>query len=119
MNGAIERLIADAVRAAIHDSIAELQRAVAEAVREATHDATAHETPYLTLRQAATLMNVHPKTIRKLINGGKLGRFTVSGKPRVKLGDIHAYMASDAPAPETSSLDDRARRILSGSSSGR
>lgn len=115
MGGNIEHLIADAVRAAVRESMVDLQPAIAAAVMEASRAVGPTAAPYVSVKDAAAIMGAHPKTVRKLIAAGKLGRFTVEGRPRVKVADVHAYLAREGQPSPTTNLEERARRILASS----
>jgi len=67
---------------------------------------------FVTIKRAARIMDAHPATVRKLMREGKLGRYSVESQPRVKVSDIHAYMAREGRASPTISLDERARHLL-------
>jgi hypothetical protein len=59
------------------------------------------------------MISAHPSTVRKLVAEGKLGKFTVEGQLRVKVSDIHAYLARDGgPTSPTVDLNERALAIL-------
>jgi excisionase family DNA binding protein len=116
----IEELLAQSVRSAVKETVAEEIRPVlAEAVREAVgQPARGPAATYVAVKEAARIMSAHPATVRKLIADGKLGRYSVEGQLRVKLSDIHAYMARAAQPSPTISLDERALQIL-GTGKGR
>ncbi len=113
MADAIERLIFEAVRTAVRESVPDIGPAVAAALK---HAGAAHEggaaVVYVPVKEAARLMSAHPATVRKLIADGKLCRFSVEGQLRVRVSDLHAYMARESDGAATVSVDDRAREIL-------
>ncbi len=113
MAGSIEDLIREAVRAALRSSVEEMRPALAEAVREAVAAGSTSPTgPYVPVKEAAKIMGAHPATVRKLVASGKLGRFTVEGSVRVKLTDIHAYLAREGQPSPTLNLDEQALLLL-------
>lgn len=67
---------------------------------------------YITVKAAAEIMTAHPSTVRKLLCEGKLGRFSVEGRLRIKVSDIHAYMAREAGVSPAIDINDRALAIL-------
>src|SRR5260370_39708751 len=67
---------------------------------------------YVTVRIAAEMMTAHPSTVRKLLSEGKLGRFSVERQLRVKVSDIHAYMAREVGVPPAIDINERALVIL-------
>ena len=67
---------------------------------------------YVTVRLAAQMMSAHPSTVRKLLNDGKLGRFSVEGQLRVKVSDVHAYMAREGGVSPAIDINERALAIL-------
>jgi excisionase family DNA binding protein len=69
---------------------------------------------YVRAQAAAEMMSVHPSTVRKLVAEGKLGRHTVEGQLRIKVSDIHAYLAREGGAASpTIDINERALAILS------
>jgi excisionase family DNA binding protein len=74
---------------------------------------TAAGAVYVKVQTAAEMISAHPSTVRKLVAEGKLGKFTVEGQLRVKVSDIHAYLARDGgPTSPTVDLNERALAIL-------
>lgn len=68
---------------------------------------------YVRIPTAAEMMSAHPSTVRKLVAEGKLGRYTVEGQSRIKVSDVHAYLARQGGAPSpTIDLNQRALAIL-------
>jgi excisionase family DNA binding protein len=110
-----DALVTQAVKAALRESMEELRPAVTAAAREALAESGAPSlgTPaYLPVKEAAEVMSAHPTTGRKLIADGKLGRCSVAGHLRVKLSDIHAYVAREGRGSPTISLEERALEII-------
>lgn len=69
---------------------------------------------YVRAQTAAEMMSAHPSTVRKLVAEGKLGRYTVEGQLRIKVSDIHAYLAREGGAASpTIDINERALAILS------
>ena len=69
---------------------------------------------YVRAQTAAEMMSAHPSTVRKLVAEGKLGRYTVEGQLRIKVSDIHAYLAREGGASSpTIDINERALAILS------
>jgi excisionase family DNA binding protein len=111
----IEELLAQSVRSAVRESVAEEVRpAVTAAVKDAIGEPGRGPAgaAYISVKEAARIMSAHPATVRKLIAEGKLGRYSVEGQHRVKVGDIHAYMGREGPASPTISLDETALQII-------
>lgn len=67
---------------------------------------------YVSVKAAAEMMSAHPATVRRLIAAGKLGRYSVESQARVKVSDIHAYMAREGCSSPTIDLEERALAIL-------
>jgi excisionase family DNA binding protein len=68
---------------------------------------------YISVKTAAEVMSAHPVTVRRLIADGKLSRYSVEGQLRVKVTDIHAYMAREGgPSSPTIDLTERALALL-------
>jgi excisionase family DNA binding protein len=112
----IEDLILGAVKSALRDSIDDLRPAITEAVKDAIAGGQAGApAPYVLVKEAARIMSAHPATVRKLITQGELGRYSVRGQIRVKLSDVHAYLARQGNGSPTISLQDRALEILGAS----
>lgn len=95
-----------------------LDRALPKIVAEVRRviDAEARNTAgviYVRVQAAAEMMSAHPSTVRKLVAEGKLGRYTVEGQLRIKVSDVHAYLAREGGAPPpTIDLSERALAIL-------
>src|SRR5579872_3733959 len=69
---------------------------------------------YVRAQTAAEMMSAHPSTVRKLVAERKLGRYTVEGQLRIKVSDIHAYLArKGGAASPTIDINERALAILS------
>lgn len=69
---------------------------------------------YVSVRRAAEIMNAHPATVRGLIREGKLGSYSLKSEKRVKVSDIHVYMAREGASSPIISDDQRAHAIMSG-----
>lgn len=110
----IEELIRDAVRSEIRRTVEELRPAIADAVQGAAAKVGPSHAPphYVSAREAARIMGAHPATVRKLVTEGKLGRYSLEGQLRVKVSDVHAYLAREGPASPTINLDERALELL-------
>jgi excisionase family DNA binding protein len=67
---------------------------------------------YVTVKAAAEMMSAHPATVRRLIAAGKLGRYSVESQARVKVSDIHAYMAREGGGSPTVDLEARALAMV-------
>ena len=77
--------------------------------------AVAQETAmYVSIKRAAEIMNAHPATVRALIREGKLVAYFLRSEKRVKVADIHIYMAREGVSPRVISVDERARATMSG-----
>lgn len=110
----IDDLLTRTVRTAVRDSLEEMRPTLVAAVRESapTPGPMAPAT-YVSAKEAGRIMGAHPKTVRKLVAEGKLGRYSVEGQLRVKVSDVHAYMAREGQPSPTIDLDERALEILS------
>jgi len=69
---------------------------------------------YVSIKRAAEIMDAHPATVRRLIREGKLAPYFLKSEKRVKVGDVHAYMAREGASSPIISVDERARAIMSG-----
>ena len=69
---------------------------------------------YVSIKRAAEIMNAHPATVRGLIREHKLGSYSLESEKRVKVRDIHAYMAREGASSPIISDDERAHAIMSG-----
>ncbi len=96
----------DVLRRALPALVAEMRAIVSEGADE-KGNAT-----YVTVRAAAEMMSAHPATVRRLIAAGKLGRYSVESQARVKVSDIHAYMARAGCSSPTIDLEARALAIV-------
>ena len=110
----IEELLAQSVRLAVRESVAEEVRpVVTAAVKEAIAEpGRGPGAAYVSVNEAARIMSAHPATVRKLMADGKLGRYSVEGQLRVKVSDIHAYMGREGQPSPTINLDERALQII-------
>jgi excisionase family DNA binding protein len=105
----IDEVLTRAVKDAVRESLEELRPVLAAAPPTAP---TAGLPTYVTVKEAARIMSAHPVTVRRLIGEGKLGRYSVEGQLRVKVTDIHAYMARSGQGSPTIDLDERAKQLL-------
>lgn len=109
MTNTIDELLTRTVKEAVRASLEELKPVLAGGAPAPT----AQPSPtYVTVKDAAKIMSAHPVTVRRLIGEGKLGRYSVEGQLRVKVTDIHAYMARSGPGSPTIDLDERAMQLL-------
>jgi excisionase family DNA binding protein len=113
MAESLDELLARTVKAVIRESLDDLRPAIASALKDAGAGQDRTSPTYVTVKEAARMMTAHPVTVRKLIADGKLGRYSVEGQLRVKVSDIHAYMARAGQSSPTIDLDERARALLS------
>jgi excisionase family DNA binding protein len=97
----------DVLRSALPILIAEMRATLAEEGSEKGGPAT-----YVTVKSAAAMMSAHPATVRRLIAAGKLGRYSVESQARVRVSDIHAYMAREGAASPTVDLEARALAMV-------
>lgn len=114
--GFIEEIAHAVVDEAIPTLLDRLVPKVVAEVKKALDADTRHVAgaAYVKVQTAAEVMSAHPATVRKLVADGKLGRFTVEGQLRVKVSDIHAYLARDGgPSSPSVDLNERALAILS------
>jgi excisionase family DNA binding protein len=105
----IGRVVREAVRAA---AVEEMRPAIAEAIKAATDAGQTGPFLYVAVKEAARLMSAHSATVRKLVAEGKLGRYSLEGQLRVKVSDIHAYLAREGQPSPTIDLDERAIALL-------
>jgi excisionase family DNA binding protein len=113
MAESLDELLARTFKTALRESLDDLRPAIASAIKDAGVGQGHLPATYVTVKEAAGMMTAHPVTIRKLIADGKLGRYSVEGQLRVKVSDIHAYMARAGQSSPTIDLDERARALLS------
>ena len=113
MAESLDDLLARSLKAAFRESLDDLRPAIASAIKDAGIGGSETTPTYVTVKEAARIMTAHPVTVRKLIAAGKLGRYSVEGQLRVKISDIHAYMARSGQSSPTIDLDERARALLS------
>jgi excisionase family DNA binding protein len=110
-------LVANLVRTSIVDAVPILATQLAPALV----DAIAHslrEIPgtnaatYVAVKAAAVIMGCHPATVRRLVREGKLGRYLLENDLRIKVSDIHAYMARAGVSSPSIDLAERALAIM-------
>ncbi len=109
----LDELLARTFKAALRESLDDLRPAIACAIKDAGIGTDQPSPTYVTVKEAARIMAAHPVTVRKLMADGKLGRYSVEGQLRVKVSDIHAYMARAGQSSPTIDLEERARALLS------
>jgi excisionase family DNA binding protein len=116
---ALSALVHEIVRAVADEVIPlAIDRALPKIIREVRRVIDADERSgaamYVRAQTAAEMMSAHPSTVRKLVADGKLGRYTVEGQLRIKISDIHAYLAREGGAASpTVDMNERALAILS------
>ena len=57
----------------------------------------------LSIPQVADHLAVHPKTVRRLIEDGRLPSYRVRGQVRISVSDLAAYLAQSRVYPEAHS----------------
>ncbi len=103
----IDQVVPEIVERLLPAIIAEARKAADGEQRDGTGPV------YVPVKTAAAMMSAHPVTVRRLIADGKLGRYSVEGQLRVKVTDIHAYMArAGGPSSPTIDIHERAVAIL-------
>jgi excisionase family DNA binding protein len=116
---ALSALVCEIARAVADEVIPlAIDRAVPKIITEVRRVIDADErigsAMYVRAQTAAEMMSAHPSTVRKLVAEGKLGKYTVEGQLRIKVSDIHAYLAREGgPASPTIDINQRALAILS------
>jgi excisionase family DNA binding protein len=108
----IRRLIAETVRDAVREAVRELRGEKPVVTTEPPTPPLAPGPEYVSAKEAARIMSAHPSTVRKLIAHGKLGRYSVEGKLRVRVAELHAYLARESQPGPPVDLDRRALEIL-------
>ena len=53
---------------------------------------------YLSVKEAAIRLGVHPDTIRRAINSGRLPAYTVASRVRIRASDLDEWIAPRKPA---------------------
>jgi excisionase family DNA binding protein len=96
----------DVLRRALPSLVAEMRVILAEETGQK------EAATYVTVNAAADMMSAHPATVRRLIAAGKLGRYSVESQARIKVSDIHAYMAREGCSSPTVDLEARALAIV-------
>ncbi len=94
-----------------------LREMLREVVREEIAAHRAEPAPegggeYVPVHVAAGVVGVDPATIRRWQKSGAIGRYKAGRENRVKLSELHAYLARDARPDESPDVDALARRIL-------
>jgi excisionase family DNA binding protein len=107
----IARAVADEVIPLAIDRA--LPKIITEVRRVIDADERSGAAMYVRAQTAAEIMSAHPSTVRKLVAEGKLRRYTVEGQLRIKVSDIHAYLArAGGVASPTIDINERALAIL-------
>lgn len=109
----LDELLARTFKNALRESLDDLRPAIVCAIKDAGIGTAQPPPTYVTVKEAGRIMTAHPVTVRRLMAEGKLGRYSVEGQLRVKVSDIHAYMARAGQCSPTIDLQDRARALLS------
>lgn len=55
---------------------------------------------FFTVNQAAISLKVHPLTVRRYINEGKLKAYRVGGNVRISVNDLRAFTLNFMPQPK-------------------
>lgn len=111
-------IVGNLVRASVADAIPILVAQLAPALVEVLERSlrgwtpTAGAAPYLTVKEAAVMMGCHPTTVRRLVRDGKLGRYLLEGDVRIRVSDIHAYLARSGARSPSIDLAERALAIM-------
>jgi excisionase family DNA binding protein len=110
-------LVASLVRSSIVDAVPVLVTRLAPALvdviaRSFRESAPGIAATYVTVKAAAAIMGCHPTTIRRLVREGKLGRYLLEKDLRIKVSDIHAYMARAGTSSPSIDLAERALSIM-------
>jgi excisionase family DNA binding protein len=109
----IQGLIAETVRNAVREALRDHEADVAGGQTDVP---VGPRPEYVSVKEAARIMSAHPATVRKLVAAGKLYRYSVEGKLRVRVAEVHAYLAREPQAGAPVDLDRRALAILGGHS---
>ena len=102
-------------RAAVREVVREEVRAALDRHQHTTPApaAEAHDDDvYVTVQRAAKIADVHPSTVRTFLREGALTRYAAGDSPRVKLSELHAYLARKAGNDQRIDLDKLATEIL-------
>tara|TARA_R110002095_G_scaffold152227_2_gene131865 strand:+ start:232 stop:564 length:333 start_codon:yes stop_codon:yes gene_type:complete len=72
---------------------------------------------YISIPNAAQLVEVDPRTVRTWISDGQLRAYGSKGTRRVRVDELHNLMAAGSPSNESDVIDltKRARQMLAGS----
>jgi excisionase family DNA binding protein len=108
----IQGLIAETVRNAVREAVRDLQGEATGVQREEVPPRAGPE--YVSVKEAGRIMSAHPSTVRKLVAAGKLGRYSVEGQPRVRVAELHTYLARETRHGAPVDLDQRALEVLRG-----
>lgn len=106
----LRELLREVVREEIHAVLGREGKDVTRTPREGEVD----EPRYVTVAEAARIGCVHVATIRGWIKAGHLGRYSAGSALRVKLDELHAFMARGLHSEGAANLERRAGEILAG-----
>lgn len=110
----IQQWVAEVIRSAVRASVQELKGELVGVLTTRSTSPAGTRREYVSVTEAAEIAGVHPSTVRKLIASGKLGRYSVEAHVRIKIADLHAYMAREPRPGPPLDLDRRAAEILGG-----
>ena len=76
---------------------------------------------YISIPEAARLVAADPRALRGWIDKGNLRAYGTEGVRRVRLDELHKFMASGSPDGSSDVIDlkERARQVLTGSPKNR
>lgn len=107
----LEDVLRNVVRDVLRDEIPAAVNAAIQASRSC--EAPAEADVYLTVERAAEIASVHSQTVRKWQRKKLLRLYHAGAAPRVRLSELHAFLARDQHDAGRVDLDERARGILS------
>jgi excisionase family DNA binding protein len=95
----LEEALRDVFRQELRSIVQEVRAAVEGSRAKAPDDES-----YLSVQRAASVADVHPDTIRKWINSGRLPRHKAGRELRVRRDELHRLLeggiTEDRPTPE-------------------
>lgn len=68
----------------------------------ATPEAT-NDVPFMTVREAAQLLHLHPSTVQRRIYAGELAAIAVGRALRIRRDELDRFIAAQPPATERAS----------------
>lgn len=68
---------------------------------------------FYTVNQAAIVLKIHPLTVRRYINEGRLKAFRVGGNVRIAVGDLRVFVEGFTPHPKMTASPLTAKRPFS------